>query len=81
MKKQNREQILWLALLFVALMLFVTGIKSGNLWFNFGAIILGIIIYKCGYSILFSEFDKKMKNKREEAERFRELLLNREKDK
>lgn len=60
---------IWLALLFVALILFLLGLNSGVYVYNLLAILISLIVYKHGYTDLFQEYDEKQREKRETAEK------------
>lgn len=60
---------IWLALLFVALILFLLGLNSGVYVYNLLAILISLIVYKHGYADLFQEYDEKQREKRETAEK------------
>lgn len=53
----------WLLLLLLAIVLFLFGLNTGNLSFNFLSILLSFVVYKYGYKTLFSEFDKQREDK------------------
>ncbi|CIP88789.1 hypothetical protein RLB57_00990 [Streptococcus pneumoniae] len=59
------SKTLWYSLLFVALVLFLLGLNSGQYLYNFLAIIISFIVYKYGYSDLFREYDEKQRAKRD----------------
>lgn len=76
------SKTLWYSLLFVALVLFLLGlnsgqylyINSGQYLYNFLAIIISFIVYKYGYSDLFREYDEKQRAKRETSEKIYHAL-------
>lgn len=68
------SKTLWYSLLFVALVLFLLGLNSGQYLYNFLAIIISFIIYKYGYSDLFREYDEKQRAKRETSEKIYHAL-------
>ncbi|HFT6153638.1 TPA: hypothetical protein ACHGXD_001274 [Streptococcus pneumoniae] len=68
------SKTLWYSLLFVALVLFLLGLNSGQYLYNFLAIIISFIVYKYGYSYLFREYDEKQRAKRETSEKIYHAL-------
>lgn len=68
------SKTLWYSLLFVALVLFLLGLNSGQYLYNFLAIIISFIVYKYGYSDLFREYDEKQRAKRETSEKIYHAL-------
>lgn len=68
------SKTLWYSLLFVALVLFLLGLNSGQYLYNFLSIIISFIVYKCGYSDLFREYDEKQRAKRETSEKIYHAL-------
>ncbi|MTV89099.1 hypothetical protein [Streptococcus pneumoniae] len=68
------SKTLWYSLLFVALVLFLLGLNSGQYLYNFLAIIISFIVYKYGYSDLFREYDEKQRAKRETYEKIYHAL-------
>lgn len=68
------SKTLWYSLLFVALVLFLLDLNSGQYLYNFLAIIISFIVYKYGYSDLFREYDEKQRAKRETSEKIYHAL-------
>ncbi|MGT2755104.1 hypothetical protein [Streptococcus ovis] len=63
------NKTLWLALLFLALMLFLLGLNTGNFVYNLLAIIFSFIVYQKGYQDLFKEYDDRQREKKKTAEK------------
>ncbi|MGT2910473.1 hypothetical protein ACVR1I_02020 [Streptococcus cameli] len=68
------KKTLWLTLLFLALILFLLGLNTGNYFYNLLAIIFSFIVYQKGYQDLFKEYDDQQKEKRETAEKIYNAL-------
>lgn len=65
---------LWLAGLFLALILFLLGLNSGIYFYNLLAIVISFVVYKYGYQDLFAEYDEQQREKREIAEKIHTAL-------
>ncbi|HBD0804018.1 TPA: hypothetical protein KG988_003205 [Enterococcus faecalis] len=63
-----KEKIKWTSLLFIAILLFLGAIVTGNVVLNILSISIAILVYMKGDPILFGEYNQRLKIKREEQE-------------
>ncbi|MBU5361497.1 hypothetical protein KQI58_10450 [Enterococcus raffinosus] len=64
-KRENKEKMKWLFVLFLAIVSFILAFMTQQLIFNFITIGLAICVYKYGNPILFKEYDERRKKKHE----------------
>lgn len=70
-KRENKEKMKWLFVLFLAIVSFILAFMTQQLIFNFITIGLAICVYKYGNPILFKEYDERRKKKYEAARQVR----------
>lgn len=75
MKYQNiiNNKFFWVCILFLACVLFILGLLTNNIVFNIVSIILSIVIFSKGDSILFEEYNN---NKKKEKIELKKLSKN-----
>lgn len=70
-KRENKEKMKWLFVLFLAIVSFILAFMTQQLIFNLITIGLAICVYKYGNPILFKEYDERRKKKYEAARQVR----------
>lgn len=64
----TKEKIKWTSLLFIAILLFLGSIVTGNTLLNIFSISIAILVYVKGNDVLFSEYNQRLKDKKDKQE-------------
>lgn len=67
-KTSESKKVIWLILLLMAIILFILGLTTSNLFFNLIAIVLATAFYKYGDNIVFKELNTKRLLKKEQSD-------------
>ncbi|MDK6371096.1 hypothetical protein QP101_03210 [Aerococcus urinae] len=67
----NTKKLFFYSVFFLAILLFLLGLLSGNIVFSLLSIVLGFIVYSKGDSILFKKYNDRVK----ERTKFRDKVM------
>lgn len=68
------NKLFWYLVLFGALIAFLMGLNTGELFFNVIAISLGFLVYRYGSSVILAEYYEQRAQKQQKATEFQDAL-------